>query len=154
MGVNGKPLSGGRTTFYHHYSDKFDWLEQTIVAYLRELTAGYHLADLHNKDTIIRNLAELFRSISSNPRMCGLILANENTQLMYNFFWESMLEQFRDIHGAATLLTPEEDLTLHYVAASTSALVEWWVRNNTLFSPEQMAQCIYSFHHFGEAEKT
>lgn len=136
-----------RTTFYHHYRDKYDWLEQTIRAYLRELTSDHHLTDLKDHSAVTRNLTEMFRRISSNPQMCTLIQANENSQLMYNFFRDTMLEQFHELRGPASVPSPEEDLTIHYVSASTSALVEWWVRNNSLFSPEHLAQCIYSFHH-------
>ncbi len=136
-----------RTTFYHHYKDKFDWLEQTILSYLAELTAGHCLTDLKDRNAVIQNLTEMFRRISSDSQMCTLIQANENSQLMYNFFRDTMLEQFHELRGPASVPSPEEDLTIHYVSASTSALVEWWVRNTSLFSPEHLAQCIYSFHH-------
>lgn len=136
-----------RTTFYHHYADKFDWLEQTIREGLKELTAGYSDMDLQDRDVIIGRLAELFHSISSQPRLCSLILINENHQLLYTFFRESLLDQYHRQNGAAAVPSPEEDLTIHYIATSTSAFIEWWVRNNTLFSPEQLARCIYSFHH-------
>ncbi len=136
-----------RTTFYHHYKDKFDWLEQTIVAYLEELTADYQLTDLQDRNAVIHNLTEMFHRISSNPQMCTLIQANENSQLMYKFFRNNMMDKFHALRGPDAQLSPEEDLTVHYIAASTSALVEWWVRNNSLFSPEHLARCIYSFHH-------
>lgn len=143
-----------RTTFYHHYADKFDWLEQTIRSYLRDLTDRYPDTDLQNRALIINRLTDLLRGISSQPRLCSLILINENPQLLYTFFRGSLLDQFHRQNGAAAVPTLEEDLTIHYLATSTSAFIEWWVRNDTLFSPEQLAQCIFSFHHMADTEKT
>lgn len=110
------------------------------------MTAQYHLTDLLDKNAVIRNLTQMFHRISSNPRMCTLIQANDNAQLIYSFFRSSMMEQFYDLRGANAVPCPEEDLVIHYVAASGSAILEWWVRNNNLLSPEHLAQCIYCFH--------
>lgn len=143
-----------RTTFYHHYADKFHWLEQTLRESLQDLTADYVDVDLHNKEVLIGRLTDLFRSISSQPRLCKLILINENPQLLYTFFRDSLLEQYHRQHGPTAIPTPTEDLTVHFVATSTSAFIEWWVRNDTLFTPEQLALCIYSFHCWGNTEKT
>lgn len=143
-----------RTTFYHHYTDKFHWLEQTICDYLQSLTADYSDTDLQNKELLISRLTELFRNISHEPRLCRLILINENHQLLYNFFRNSLLEEYRRLNGAAAIPTPAEDLTVHFIATSTSAFIEWWVRNNGIFSPEHLAQCIYAFYYQGDKEKT
>jgi AcrR family transcriptional regulator len=143
-----------RTTFYHHYTGKHHWLEQTIREALDVYTAKYRVADLQDKDTLIRRLTELFHSISTDSRLCKLILANENHQLIYRIFRESLLEQFHELYGDTAIPSPQEDLTIHYIAASVSAYIEWWVRNNTIFSSEQLAQCIYSFHHAGEKQTT
>lgn len=156
ISVNDVAAAAGisRTTFYHHYQDKYHWLEQTIREYLRRYTEKYHITDLRDHQKVARQLTELFHNISTNPRLCRLILVNENAQLMYTFFRESILEQYHECYGAAARLSPQEDLTLHYIAATTSALIEWWVRNNNLFTPEELAQCIYSFHRLHELEKT
>lgn len=142
-----------RTTFYHHYTDKYDWLEQTIREQLRSYISKYHITDLQDRKTVLRRLTELFQNISSNPQLCNLIQVNENSQLMYMIFRESLLEQYHALYGPTARLSPQEDLAVHYVAASTSAYIEWWVRNNTLFTPEQFAHCIDSFHHSG-SDKT
>lgn len=139
-----------RTTFYHHYTDKYDWLEQTIREQLKSYIAKYRITDLHDRNTVLHQLTELFQNISSNPQLCSLIQVNENSQLMYLFFRESLLAQYHELYGAMARLSPQEDLTVHFIAASTSALVEWWVRNNTLFTPEQFAHCIDSFYHYGD----
>lgn len=139
-----------RTTFYHHYSDKFHWLEQTLREKLQELTANYDDVDLQDKEVLVGRLTELFRSISSQPRLCKLILINENPQLLYTFFRDSLLEQHHRLHGANATLTPAEDLTVHFIATCTSAFIEWWVRNDTLFTPEQLALSIYAFYSRGK----
>ena len=136
-----------RTTFYHHYSDKYDWLESTIRESLGKYIDGHRVSDLQDKETLILSLTELFRNIANDPQLCTLIQANENHQLMYQFFWENLMEQFHEHFGAFARPSPEEDLTAHYIAASFSAYIEWWVRNTTLFTPEQLANCIFSFHH-------
>ncbi len=143
-----------RTTFYHHYTDKYHWLEQTIRDALAVYTTKYRVSDFQDKDTLIRRLTEMFHGISTDSRLSRLILINENHQLMYQFFRESLLEQFHERFGEAALPSPREDLTIHYIATSTSAFIEWWVRNNSIFTPEQLAQCIYSFHHAGENQTT
>lgn len=143
-----------RTTFYHHYTDKHNWLEQTIRDSLSVYSNKYRISDLRDKDTLIRSLTEIFHSISTDSRLCKLILVNENHQLMYSVFREALLAQFRELHGDTALPSPQEDLTIHYIATAASAFIEWWVRNNTIFTPEQLAQCIYLFHHAGETKTT
>ncbi len=143
-----------RTTFYHHYTDKFHWLEQTIREKLQDLTADYGDMDLQNKDVLVNTLTDMFRSISSQPRLCKLILINERPQLLFTFFRESLLDQYRRQHGPAAIPTPTEDLNIHFVAASTSAFIEWWVRNDTLLTPGQLALCIYSFYRLDNTETT
>lgn len=142
-----------RTTFYHHYTDKNDWLEQTIRENLQELTADHMDIDLQNKESLITHLTDLFRSISSQPRLCQLILLNKNHQLLYSFFRSNLLEQYARLHDASAVPSPQEDLAVHFLATSTSAFIEWWVRNDSLFSPEQMARCIYSFYLLDDCNK-
>lgn len=136
-----------RTTFYHHYADKYDWLETTIRDTLAKYTVGTHITDLHDKDLVIRNLTHLFRSIANDPQLCALIMANENHQLIYQFFLNTMMTQFREMYDSSAQLSPTESLTAHYIATSLSAYIDWWVRNPNLFTPEQLMQCIESFHH-------
>lgn len=143
-----------RTTFYHHYTDKNDWLEQTILEHLRMLTDEYVDIDLRDRELLIVRLADLYRSISSQPRLCQLILLNKNHQLLYTFFRANLLEQYSRQHGISAVPSPQEDLAVHFLATSSSAFIEWWVRNDSLFSPEQMAQCIYSFYLLDDEKKT
>lgn len=135
-----------RTTFYHHYADKYDWLENTIRDALEQYTAGTHINDLQDKALVVRNLTHMFRCIANDPQLCTLILANENHQLIYQFFWNTMVTQFHEMHGPFAQLSPTENLTAHYIATSLSAFIEWWVRNPNLFTPEQLLKCIESFH--------
>lgn len=143
-----------RTTFYHHYTDKFHWLEQTLRESLQELVAGYDAVDLSDKEVLIGRLTDLFRRISSQPRLCRLILINEKPQLLYTFFRDSLLEEHHRLHGADAALTPTEDLTVHFIATCTSAFIEWWVRNDSLFTPEQLALSICAFYSCGNTETT
>lgn len=135
-----------RTTFYHHYTDKYDWLETSIRDALAKYTVGTHITDLQDKALVVRNLTHLFRSIANDPQLCTLILANENHQLIYLFFWNTMVTQFHEMYGPSAQLSPTENLTAHYIATSLSAFIEWWVRNPNIFTPEQLMQCIESFH--------
>lgn len=135
-----------RTTFYHHYADKYDWLEVTIRDALTKYTAGTHITDLQDKAIVIRNLTHLFRCIANDPQLCALIQANENHQLIYQFFWSAMMEQFQEMNGPSAQPSSKENLSMHYIATSLSAYINWWVQNNTLFTPEQLMNCIESFH--------
>jgi AcrR family transcriptional regulator len=135
-----------RTTFYHHYADKYDWLETTICDALAQYTVGTHITDLQDRELVVRNLIHMFRSIANDPPLCTLIQANENHQLIYKFFLNTMTTQFQEMYGPFAKLSPKESLTTHYIAASLSAFIEWWVRNTTLFTPEQLVNCIESFH--------
>ena len=136
-----------RTTFYRHYSDKSHWLEQALLDRLQDHTADAAQIPGSDRDILIRKMARILHSISCDRQLCTLIQLNTNYQLMYRFFLDRLLADYRQRHSSQADLTPEESLGLHYIAASSSALIEWWVRNDTLFTPEQLAQCIYSFHH-------
>lgn len=149
ISVNDVTAAAGisRPTFYRHYRDKFDWLEQSISESLIGYIAGYRNVDLLDRDSLIRNMTELFFNIGNDSRLCRLITASKNHELMYSLFRENLMEQFRERHGPSARLSPEEDLAVHHIAASSSAFIEWWVRNTSLFTPDQLARCIYSFHH-------
>ena len=136
-----------RTTFYRHYSDKSYWLEQALLDRLQDHTADAAQIPGSDRDILIRKMARILHSISCDRQLCTLIQLNTNHQLMYRFFLDRLLADFHQRHSSQADPTPEESLGLHYIAASSSALIEWWVRNDTLFTPEQLAQCIYSFHH-------
>jgi len=138
-----------RGTFYLHYHDKFDLLDQTeneIIERMKEILlseGSWGFEEYINSGKPMPVIVSLFNYIKSHARLMRAILglkANPNFQGRLKKAIESNLNYlgvFANKNQSA-LLVPGEYL-VSYVAAAHMGVVQIWLENNCRESPEEMA---------------
>ncbi|NMB54945.1 MAG: TetR/AcrR family transcriptional regulator [Leptolinea sp.] len=147
-----------RGTFYLHFHDKYDLLDQTekeIIENLREIlkdAGGLNIDAYSQSDEPIPVMVSLFVYIKEQSRLMHAILglkANPNfqnrvkTAIEKNIFDWGIFTQKK----MADLLVPGEYLVA-YVAAAHMGVMQAWLERGCRESPEQMARILacMSFH--------
>lgn len=108
-----------RATFYHHYMDKYDWLEQCISLQLQEI---FELCrDVHYDDGTDDQLGKFlcsFRHFEENYSFYSLMLKNKGTLFFQKRFKEIMKELFREKVLLLGSRSMEPDFFINYAASS------------------------------------
>lgn len=145
-----------RGTFYLHYLDKYDLLEQIENELLGGLQQYMHtlndqaIRKSHEENTPYLPLVEVFRYLEQNgPLLKGLLGAKGDpafSQKMKSFLregiFESLIERFQDRAIPKT----------YFSAFATSAflgIVEDWLNHDIQQSPEEMAMIYVKIKFFG-----
>jgi AcrR family transcriptional regulator len=133
-----------RATFYRHYRDKYDLLDQ----YMDDL---YGLLDATDEQATRSELLE-------RPPV-GLVRMLEHVQTHADFY-RIMLGESGDpgfagrirsyvakrmratvsaVAGQAQLARPSFELCLRYISSASVGAIEWWLETDMPYSPEEMA---------------
>jgi len=141
-----------RGTFYLHYHDKFDLLDQTekeIIdglknILMKEMTGGFE--DYLNSNQPLPVLVTIFEYIQSKSRIMHAILglkANPNFQGRMKKAMENNLEQLGlFISQANTGLTIPTEYLISYIAAAHMGVIQSWLEHGCRESPEEMASIL------------
>jgi AcrR family transcriptional regulator len=138
-----------RGTFYLHYHDKFDLLDQTeneIIERMKEILLSegtWGFEEYINSGKPMPVIVSLFNYIKSRARLMHAILglkANPNFQGRLKKAIESNLYYLGVFtnRNQTDLLVPGEYL-VSYVAAAHMGVVQVWLENNCRETPEEMA---------------
>lgn len=138
-----------RGTFYLHYHDKFDLLDQTeneIIERMKEILLSegtWGFEEYINSGKPMPVIVSLFNYIKLRARLMHAILglkANPNFQGRLKKAIESNLYYLGVFtnRNQTDLLVPGEYL-VSYVAAAHMGVVQVWLENNCRETPEEMA---------------
>jgi AcrR family transcriptional regulator len=141
-----------RATFYLHYRDKEDLLEQSVEEILEELVNGMKECRLIDYDitdsdgNVIHPLPDLvyvFKHVAKHEKFYKVMLGKQGQQS----FWlrlmdvfvnvlDSRLEQSitKDIHPKVP-----KDILIHYAASAYLGVISWWLNHDMPYSPDYMA---------------
>ncbi len=137
-----------RVTFYQHFHDKYDLLEQTIETMLQhfiEVVAPKVREDLvtPNNETSEVYL-RLFQFVYDNHSFFKTMLSGNGITLFQDRMTLT-IQQF--ISDTLDQLTPNElhdkvprEIVVHYVAAASIGLIKYWVQSEMTYSPHYMAK--------------
>lgn len=138
-----------RGTFYLHYHDKFDLLDQTekeIIEDLKnilmkEITWGFE--DYLTNNQPLPVIVTIFKYIQSKSRIMHAILglkANPNFQRRMKKAIENNLEQLGlYISRKNAELTVPPEYLMSYIAAAHMGVIQAWLENGCKESPQEMA---------------
>jgi len=127
----------GRSTFYAHYLDKEDLLEDGLDEIARsidhsELADGRHLLPTR----------QLFRHIYEHQALFRALVWGGGIDLLYktlNGFLSKNLESHLSSMFSGDEKPPlQVSLLATYISGSLFTLIRWWLENKTIFTPEQM----------------
>lgn len=138
-----------RTTFYSHYTDKYDLLDKTIDLKLQSLRALL-LESMDSADngspaqpeTADAYYIAFFKHLAEYESYYRIILTESFAQAhygnMHNVVRESMYERILRIGPAQKLLIPL-DLLLDYISISLMGIARKWLEQQMIYTPRYMA---------------
>lgn len=138
-----------RTTFYKHYFDKFDLLNQSIAQVFRELSEGLPVPEevvLPNSfNEPLANLIRLFQHAAENPAFYTVMLSTGITSFrkqLENYLVERNKVRIRALTQQKKLSAAfvPEDLLAHYGVGAVVKVLAWWLEQKDAPSPIEMAR--------------
>lgn len=137
-----------RGTFYLHYMDKYDLLDQYIEDHLSKMMNSCTVTTLEEnmeeKDEAVRALQSLFVYIEENMTFFSIMLTRKKTSA----FREQMLEVAstvirKKIDGGGINQNMDKELMVQFMASAFVGIAEDWILNQMPHSPQYMAEQIW-----------
>lgn len=135
-----------RGTFYAHYNDIYDLLEQVEAEMMQDLeTAFKPLLETETADlTQLRITAEIFRCLRNNADICTVTLGpygdKSFAQRLIQIGREKCMETYTRYFPDAT---PKQiELYYTFMSAGSIGLLEDWLADGMTMSAEEMAETV------------
>ncbi|NLM21824.1 MAG: TetR/AcrR family transcriptional regulator [Peptococcaceae bacterium] len=141
-----------RGTFYLHYKDKYDLLDQTLEDIARDIESilleitNLSVADFINGQTPSAIIIKVFEYFNANASLTQAILATKGNYALQNrikkIMWHNLFEKnYAPFIKKENLLVPSEYLT-SYIASAHFGVVQEWLENGCRETPEEMAKIL------------
>ncbi len=138
-----------RSTFYLHFQDKFDLLEQTEQEIIQDIQAiilqtdSLSLANFHLTQQPLPVMVQMFEYFQANAALVRAILGIKGDiafQIQLRKAIEQNLSKIGFFEGinSQNFLVPSEYL-ITYVIAAHLGVVQIWLKKGCLESPQEMA---------------
>ncbi|MFD2215801.1 TetR/AcrR family transcriptional regulator [Metabacillus endolithicus] len=137
-----------RATFYLHYQDKYDLLEQVSNTYLQELmdeiNPDYHIQNGRmDLDRFQITLKRVFDNIKKNRDfyqvMFGPNGVQEFTAKIEKHIYHKFQQKFHEIVENVESLEVPSDFLLNFISSAYIGVTKWWVKENMHYSTDYMA---------------
>ena len=142
-----------RATFYRHYEDKYDLLEQ----YMKELSEFIDSEEAETSpdkqtmpslDTPPPGLVKLLQHMQANVDFYRVMLGRQGDPAFCAQSFRSYIEEgYRRILSSQASQSdpnrPPIDLTVSYLLSAGVGAIVWWLESPQPCSPEQMAVWLY-----------
>ena len=141
-----------RGTFYLHYKDKYDLLDQTLEDIARDIESilleitNLSVADFINGQTPSAIIIKVFEYFNANASLTQAILATKGNYALQNrikkIMWHNLFEKnYAPFIKNENLLVPSEYLA-SYIASAHFGVVQEWLENGCRETPEEMAKIL------------
>lgn len=149
-----------RATFYSHYQDKHDMLEQMIAEILQEFAEAInHTPPNTQKDSQLESpnpyatFVRMFEQIRKHADFYNIMLTKKGVP----GFWWQMLEIIRQSFYERRLrfqpddqqLIVPKDILSSYVSSSYLGLIMYWLESGMVYTPEYMAAQLANLTNLG-----
>lgn len=129
-----------RGTIYLHYQDKFDLLDKLIEMHLAELG---EMEEWACKMDWVDALVPYFGYFESNYLFFSTMLASKGAPTSFRSrllasFIEGFKGEIDKESGKNENLS--EDVMLQYAGTAYVGVIEWWIRNEMPYPPQEMAK--------------
>ncbi|HCD59142.1 TPA: TetR/AcrR family transcriptional regulator [Clostridioides difficile] len=148
-----------RSTFYAHYTDKYDLLDQIVEEQMKALEQAIRITGTGTAfptvEQVSRYFARLFIHIEENELFYQTMLVQGPIKTFISRFLDTLKENYRlmfrpQITEEATFV--DRDLLLNYVIGGQLGLLISWLRNGRPYSSEYMAEQLSRMIVFGTVE--
>jgi AcrR family transcriptional regulator len=140
-----------RSTFYHHYQDKYDLLRH----YIEEVIALIYAQESDSSagtdpDQPSAGLVRILRHVQANADFYRVLLGKQGDPAFCAQSFRRFIEQqFRHLLPDATMHTdpgtPPIGLSVSYILHAGIGAILWWLENDQPCSPEQVAVWLNQF---------
>ncbi len=132
-----------RGTFYTHYKDIYDMIDQVENEIFSELEG---LLDLHTSEIVQRDIAavlqEVFRFVGRNQNLCRVFLTRQSAdrffQRLNQLIYRKCLDEWKELYHTADREAPR--YVLEFVVSGTVGLIRAWATNGFPEPPEDVAE--------------
>jgi AcrR family transcriptional regulator len=134
-----------RSTFYRHYLDKYDLLEQHLNEIYEVLEEGGIIGEGRHEGIIDEGIIELFKQIQQFPDFYRVMLsAQADAFLSQRFRQQTQQRVLAYFHqafpeAASDPDAPPLDLKFTTVASAGCSALGWWLEQEQPSTPEQFA---------------
>lgn len=149
-----------RATFYAHYKDKFDLLEQSIKEVLDDLEKAIEIHNENQETFSLKTLEDIFKGILTNiykHKEFYTVMLGKNgpaifSEKLQEIFYEKTVKGLTTVHrkGEIDLVVPKP-IYLSYVTSAQFGVTKYWIKNNYTESPIFMAQQLLMLFKLGGA---
>ena len=126
----------GYATFFRHYRDKDDLLEEVLHSMKDEmnilLKPGWLISNPEQGCTM------LFQFVQGNYELVKVLLNSTNTMTLLRPVQELALQEVMEQLPPGTSETIPADVSAGFLISSLIMMIRWWVENDRPYSPEQM----------------
>jgi AcrR family transcriptional regulator len=142
-----------RATFYRHYQDKYDLLEQYIRELSEFIDSDEEESSASSQRTRLEDmpppgLVKLLRHMQAHADFYRVMLGKQGDPVFCGQTYRSYIEEgYRKILASnappSDPARPPVDLIVSYLLTAGIGAIVWWLENNQPASPEQMANWLY-----------
>lgn len=116
-----------KTTFYHHFTDKYDLLKYTITLIQKEMLTKLDTSSEDNLLDYYCNLAKIYMSnIKKNQQFYRSILSSEGNTICTDLLYDLLIEDVEKRLGQVDI--PSFYISSYYVSGVFAVINEWFLR--------------------------
>ncbi|ANC77378.1 hypothetical protein ABE65_011425 [Fictibacillus phosphorivorans] len=140
----------GRGTFYLHYKDKYDLLdqltEQTLTRLSDLIQPSTHFRDNKlNLEELRKMLIRVFDAIRVEQTFFKTMLSSHDTpnfnQELTKFFFNKFSAEYENLNLSEKKELPR-GILISYLSSAILGVIVWWLQNGMMYASEYMADSI------------
>lgn len=114
-----------KTTFYHHFADKYELLKYTIMVFQKEMISRLDENNAENTLDYYCQLTKLYmQHIKENHNFYKSILTNDTDHICMDLFFQTFIRDFKD--NIPDVGIPKRYVSVFYVSAVFYTVNEWF----------------------------
>ncbi|MDQ0246652.1 AcrR family transcriptional regulator [Bacillus fengqiuensis] len=139
-----------RATFYSHYQDKHDMLEQMIAEILQEFTDAINSTPVDSKSQAITKesrpnaaFVRMFEQIQKHADFYNVMLSKKGIpgfwRQMYGIIRECFYQRRLKLQPDDQQLIVPKDILSSFTSSSYLGMIMYWLESGMVYTPEYMA---------------
>lgn len=132
-----------RSTFYLHYTDKYDLLQQTmeeaIQNILQLVAPEAHIIDGKLEyDSFVQNISSILKTVENDALLYKIILNDKEMSGISKKFENALIEKLDICFPDHILIS--RDLFLQLITSLYMSAIRWWLNNDMKYSTNFIAE--------------
>lgn len=149
-----------RSTFYAHFTDKYDLMDKIVDDHMEKLTEAIRIQgtvspDYPSVEKVSRYFERLFVHIEQNEHFYRTMFLQGPIKTFISRFLDTLKENYQRVFEAQPAneaRVVDQDLLLNYVIGGQLGLLISWLRNNRPYSAAYMGDQLSRMIVFGTVE--